>query len=121
MENEIVDETTRAVKDRGISFRVSEEEYQWIEKQARDDGETASGWCRKLIVTEARKAIGMTAIERILIEEMGVLRFLLGRALKKDLPAEEYEKLRQEVDQNYTRMGNALVEKRTAKRSSSSA
>jgi hypothetical protein len=117
MENEIIDETTRAVKDRGISFRVSEEEYQWIEKQARDDGETANGWCRKLIVTEARKAIGMTAIERILIEEMAVLRFLFGRILKRDMPADEYEKLRQEIDQNYAKMGNAVVEKRAAKSS----
>jgi hypothetical protein len=106
-------------KERFISFRVSDEEYKWIEDQLGKD-ETPNGWCRKLILTEARKAVGMTAVERILIEEMGVLRFLFGRVLKRDMPADEYEKLRQEIDQNYTKMGSALVEKRTAKSSSSS-
>lgn len=112
------DEPARAVKERAISFRVSEEEYERIETQARENGETPNGWSRKLIVTACLKGLGMTANERILLEEIGVVRHLFGRWLRRELPPEEYEILRQEVEQHYTAIGENLLEKRAGARAS---
>jgi hypothetical protein len=115
--NHATDEPARAVKERAISFRVSEEEYERIEMQARRSGETPNGWSRKLVVAECLKGRGMTANERILLEEIGVIRHLFGRWLRRELPPEEYEKLRQEAEQ-HTAIGEMLLEKRAAARAS---
>lgn len=101
-------------KEEFIGFRISREDHDRIAEQARLRGEGVNEWCRNLALAESAKAFGMTAVERILIEEIGVIRHLFGRYLKRELPAEEYEKLRLEVEQHYAQIGDMLLEKRSA-------
>jgi hypothetical protein len=103
-------------KEEFIGFRISREDHDRIAEQARMRGEGVNEWCRKLALAESAKAFGMTASERILLEEIGVVRHLFGRWLRRELPPEEYEKLRQEIEQHQTEIAEMLLERRaTAK------
>ena len=118
--NEPIDETfneqIRTVKERAISFRVSDAEYEKIDESASRDGETPNGWSRKVVLSESQDGFGMTANERILLEEMGVLRKLMGVILKRMLSPEEMGELREIVEECYPEYGRKLLDKRRAKR-----
>ena len=105
------------IKDGYISFRVSWSEYRGIEEQAEKRGEDVNEWCRNLVLAESGKDFGLIASERILLEEIAVIRHLLGRLLRHELPPEELARLREEVDQNYAVFGRKLLEKRLEARS----
>jgi Mobilization protein NikA len=100
------------VREHVIGFRVDWNEYREIERQAEKRGEEVSEWCRNLVLSESGKDFGMTASERILLEELAILRHLLGRQLKEALTPEEFAKIRREVDQKYPEWGRHLIEKR---------
>jgi hypothetical protein len=105
------------MKEHVIGFRVDWNEYQEIERQAEPRGEEVSEWCRNLALSEARKPFGLTASERILLEEIAVLRTMLGVLLKRVLSPEEMDELRENVNQYYEEYGRQVLEKRSAKRS----
>lgn len=105
------------VKEEFISFRITADERRDIEAQAEIRGETGNEWCRNLALSASKRDFGMTPIERILLEEIGVLRKLLGEILKQMLSPEELGELREIVEQCYPEYGRKLLEKRSAKRS----
>lgn len=103
------------MKEHVIGFRVDWNEYRKIEEQAEKRGEEVNEWCRNLVLSESGKDFGLTASERILLEELAVIRHLVGRLLRHELSPEEMAKVRQEVDQNYAAFGRKLLEKRAAR------
>jgi hypothetical protein len=100
------------MKEHVIGFRISWNEYRQIEEQAEKRGEEVTEWCRKLVLSEAGKDFGMTASERILLEELAVIRNLVGRLLRETLSPEEMAKVRQDTDKYYVAFGRKLLEKR---------
>jgi hypothetical protein len=103
-------------KERVVTFRVTEEEYLKIDECGFRGGRSANEWCRDLAVSESNKDFGMTANERIVIEEMAVLRKILGVLLKRVLSPEELEELKKNVDENYVEYGRQVLAKRSAAR-----
>jgi hypothetical protein len=83
-----------------------------IEKQAEKRGEEATEWRRNLALSESRKPFGLTASERILLEEIAVLRKMLGVLAAHILSPEELEELRENVNQYYEEYGRKVLEKR---------
>ena len=102
------------VKDEFIGFRVSSADYQRILEKAQLRGEGVNEYCRNLALSESAKSFGMTASERLLFEQVGVIRHLFGRYLKEVLPADVYERMRLEVDQHQAKIADLLLEKRLA-------
>ena len=100
------------MKEHVIGFRVAWKEYQEIEKQAEKRGEEATEWCRNLVLSESRKPFGLTASERILLEEIAVLRKMLGVLASHILSPEELKELRENVSQYYEEYGRQVLEKR---------
>ncbi|MCV5003511.1 hypothetical protein OFM39_28040, partial [Escherichia coli] len=69
----------RTRKERAISFRVTEEQWQEIAQAAAAKGECPTDWCRDLALAEAqKKASVMTAEGRLLLEELARVRYLVG-------------------------------------------
>jgi hypothetical protein len=99
---EVPDERIRATKERAISFRVTDAEYERIEEAASKNGETPNGWSRKLVLSESQDGLGVTAVDRMMLEELGVLRKMLGE-------------LRGIVEQHDPEDGKKLLEKRSAR------
>ena len=65
-------------KERVVTFRVTDEQYLRIDECGFRTGCSANEWCRNLAVSESAKDFGMTANERILLEEIAVLRKMFG-------------------------------------------
>jgi hypothetical protein len=103
-------------KERVVTFRVTEEEYLKIDECGFRGGRSANEWCRDLAVSESGKDFGMTANERILIEEIAVLRKMVGVALKCLLSPEELNELRENLNENYAEYGRQVLAKRSAGR-----
>jgi hypothetical protein len=105
------------VKERVISFRVSEEEYEGIAELARENDETPNGWARKLVVTEAAKEVPMTTGERALFEEIARARFLLGNGFKllaaDQLTSEVWRQVLQEAEKSSERIVQQLLAKKS--------
>lgn len=103
-------------KERVVTFRVTDEQYSRIDECGFRAGRSANEWCRDLAVSESGNDFGMTANERILIEEIAVLRKMLGVLLKRVLSPEELEDLRKNVDEHYAEYGRQVLAKRSAAR-----
>ena len=104
------------LKDRVVTFRVTDEQYSRMDDCGFRAGRSANDWSRRLAVSESSKDFGLTANERILIEEMAVLRKMLGVLLKRVLSPEELEELRENVDEHYEEYGRQVLAKRAASR-----
>jgi hypothetical protein len=107
---------SRELKEEVVTFRVTLDEWRRIAKCGLRAGRSANEWCRDLALSESAEDFGMTANERILLEELGVQRKLLGEVLERMLTPEELEELREVVDQDYVEYGRQLLEKRSGSR-----
>lgn len=103
-------------KERVITFRVTEEQYSKIDDCGFNAGRSANEWCRELAVSESSKDFGMTANERILLEEIAVLRKLLGVLAAEILSPEKLNELRENVNEHYEKYGRDVLEKRIDRR-----
>jgi hypothetical protein len=122
MENEEfegLEEPIKQTKERMIGFRVDERTYLSIESVAEERGKKTNEWARELVVCEAAKEVPMTAIERLLFEEIARLRFIVGNALKLvavaevgELTSESWLEVLAEADQNSDKIAQQLLAKR---------
>jgi hypothetical protein len=103
------------VKEHVIGFRVDWNEYQAIEDQAKKREKEVSEWCRNLVLSESRKPFGLTASERILLEEIVVLRKMLGVIAAHILSPDKLKELRENVNQHYEEYGREVLERRAAR------
>jgi heme oxygenase len=72
----------KTAKTRNITFRVTNEEYEQIEKVAGEVAEDPNTWCRKIAVAASREGSGLAKNERLLYGEIARLRFLVGHGFK---------------------------------------
>jgi hypothetical protein len=72
----------RTAKTRNITFRVTNEEYEQIEKVAGEVTEDPNTWCRKIAVAASGEGSGLAKNERLLYGEIARLRFLVGHGFK---------------------------------------
>jgi len=72
----------KSAKTRNITFRVTNEEYDRIEKIAGEVNEDPNTWCRKIAVAASREGSGLAKNERLLYGEIARLRFLIGHGFK---------------------------------------
>lgn len=102
---------TEEVKDRLITFRVTDEEWNKVNECARRAGVSCHEWCREMSVSMSNKEYGLTANRRMVFEEYGVIERLIGTFIKKKWP-DEMDALRKDIDHTYKNAGQQLIEKR---------
>jgi len=78
----------RAVKDRVISFRLNPQEYELVEEMAGLDGKAPNAWARKIVLDEARGDEGLSRKERVLLEEIARLGYLIEHGFGIQLSAD---------------------------------
>jgi hypothetical protein len=76
------------VKDRVISFRLSHQEYAMVEAIAGLDSEATNAWARKIVLDEARGEEGLSRKERVLLEEIARLGYLIEHGFGIQLSAD---------------------------------
>jgi len=69
-------------RTRNIAFRLTDEEYKQIEAIAEASGEDANTWCRKTALAHSKEGYTFTKNERLIYQEIALLRFLIGHGFK---------------------------------------
>ena len=76
------------VKERVISFRLSPQEYAMVEAIAGLDGKAPNAWARKIVLDEAQGEEGLSRKERVLLEEIARLGYLIEHGFGIQLSAD---------------------------------
>jgi len=76
------------VKERVISFRLNPQEYAMVEGIASLDGEAPNAWARKIVLDEVRGEEGLSRKERVLLEEIARLGYLIEHGFGIQLSAD---------------------------------
>jgi len=97
-------ETKEIKKSRNITFRLTDDEYARIEKAAASSGDDPNTWCRKLALTQLSDGPTFTKNERLIYQEIALLRFLIGHGFKllfsrNESTAAQWSKLTTQADE----------------------
>src|SRR5436309_12823261 len=98
-------ETKEIKKSRNITFRLTGDEYSRIEKAAAASGDDPNIWCRKLALSQLSEGAVFTKNERLIYQEIALLRFLIGHGFKllfsrADETASKWKTLTAQADEN---------------------
>ena len=104
-------------RTRNIAFRVSDEDYAKLEKAAATAGDEPNNWCRKVAFSKLTEGYTFTTNERLIYQEVALLRFLLGHGFKmlfsgNENTAAKWKKLTAQADQKSEEIVNELLSRR---------
>jgi hypothetical protein len=104
-------------RTRNIAFRVNDEDYAKIAKAAEAAGDEPNNWCRKVAFSQLTEGHTFTTNERLIYQEVALLRFLLGHGFKmlfsgNENTAATWKKLTAQADQKSEEIVNELLSRR---------
>jgi hypothetical protein len=104
-------------RTRNIAFRVNDEDYAKIEKAALAAGDEPNNWCRKVAFSKLTDGHSFTTNERLIYQEVALLRFLIGHGFKmlfsgNESTAAKWKKLTVQADQKSAEIVNELLARR---------
>jgi uncharacterized protein (DUF1778 family) len=104
-------------RTKNIAFRVTDEDYARIEKAASASGYDANNWCRKAALSQLSEGHTFTKNERLIYQEIALLRFLLGHGFKllfsrNEATAATWKKLTGQADQRSGEIVDELLSRR---------
>ncbi len=110
-------ETKETKKTRNITFRLTDEEYSQVEKAGLASGDDPNNWCRKAAISQSSDGQAFTKNERLIYQEIALLRFLLGHGFKmafsrNEATADAWKKLTAQADQKSDRIVAELLSRR---------
>jgi hypothetical protein len=104
-------------RTKNIAFRLTDDEFSQIEKAATAAGDDPNTWCRKLALTQSIEGHTFTKNERLIYQEIALLRFLLGHGFKllfgrNEATAATWKKLTAQADQRSEEIVSELLSRR---------
>lgn len=110
-------ESKETKKTRNITFRLTDEEYAQVEKAGLSAGDDPNNWCRKAAISQSSEGHTFTKNERLIYQEVALLRFLLGHGFKllfsrNEASAATWKKLTAQADQRSERIVDELLSRR---------
>jgi hypothetical protein len=110
-------ESKETKKTRNITFRLTDEEYAQVEKAGLAAGDDPNNWCRKSAIGQSSGGYAFTKNERLIYQEVALLRFLVGHGFKLLLGADEstaagWKKLTAQADQRSDTIVEELLSRR---------
>src|SRR2546430_13251900 len=107
-------ETKEIKKSRNITFRLTDDEYSRIEKAAAASGDDPNTWCRKLALTQLSEGATFTKNERLIYQEIALLRFLIGHGFqllfsRNEATATQWSKFTTQADQRSEEIVNEVL------------
>lgn len=105
-------------RTKNIAFRLTDDEYEQIENAASAAGEDPNTWCRNLALTQSSEGYTLTKNERLIYQEIALLRFLIGHGFKlffsrNETTAATWKKLTTQADQRSQEIVEELLSRRT--------
>ncbi len=110
-------ETKETKKTRNITFRLTDEEYGKVEKAGLSSGDDPNNWCRKAAIDRSSEAYALTTNERLIYQEIALLRFLIGHGFKMIFSRDEttaatWKKLTTQADQRSEEIVDEVLSRR---------
>src|SRR5436853_4851468 len=104
-------------RTKNIAFRLTDEEYLQVEKAATATGDDPNTWCRKAALSQLSEGHTFTKNERLIYQEIALLRFLLGHGFKllfsrNETTAATWKKLTAQADQRSEEIVDELLSRR---------
>ncbi len=103
----------QTIKGRVVSFRVDDEEWKLLESAAHASGARVRDWCRNLALETAGRERGLTKNERLLYEELGRVRYLVGHGFRllvnENLTIQEWENTRAAAEHNAAKIADTML------------
>lgn len=104
-------------RTRNIAFRVTEEDYARVEKAATAAGDDPNNWCRKAALGQLSEGHTFTKNERLIYQEIALLRFLLGHGFKllfsrNETTSATWKKLTAQADQHSEEIFSEVLSRR---------
>ena len=104
-------------RTKNIAFRLTDEEYGQIEKAATASGDDPNTWCRKLALNDSGEGHSFNKNERLIYQEIALLRFLVGHGFKMAFGRNEgnaatWKKLTAQADQRSDEIVAELLSRR---------
>jgi hypothetical protein len=111
------DEMSETKRTKNIAFRLSDDDYAKIERVAAAAGDEPNGWCRKAALSRLTVGHSFTTNERLIYQEVALLRFLLGHGFKmlfnnNENTAATWKKLTSQADQKSQEIMEELLSRR---------
>jgi hypothetical protein len=107
----------KSVRTRNVAFRVTDEEYEQVEKLAAEFGLDPNTWCHKTLVDALQEGSGLARNEWILYGEIARLRYLVGHGFKLMLggdhpTAAAWKKITTQVEERGDEIAAGLLARR---------
>ena len=104
-------------RTKNIAFRLNDEEFAQIERAAVAGGEDPNTWCRKMALMQSGEGHSFTKNERLIYQEIALLRFLVGHGFKLAFGRNEdtsakWKKLTAQADQRSEEIVNEVLSRR---------
>src|SRR5436190_516006 len=110
-----MDESKETKKSKNITFRLSSELYDQVERAALAAGEDPNSWCRKVAVIQLTEGFGLTKNDRLIYEEIARIRYLVGNGFriligsKEEATAETWKLITAQADQRGGKIADGLI------------
>ncbi len=109
--------TKETKKTRNVTFRLTDEDYAQVESAALATGDDPNNWCRKAAISQSSKGHTFTKNERLLYQEIALLRFLVGHGFKllfgdNETTAASWKKITIQADSRSERITDELLSRR---------
>ncbi|MFN2531087.1 MAG: hypothetical protein ABR555_07300 [Pyrinomonadaceae bacterium] len=104
-------------KTRNITFRLTDDEYDQVERAALAAGDDPNNWCRKVAIDKSSERFALSKNEHLLYQEIALLRYLVGHGFKLLVGQDEatkatWAKLTAQADQKSDRIVEELLSRR---------
>ena len=104
-------------RTKNIAFRLTDDEYAQVEKTALAAGDDPNTWCRKLALTQSVEGHTFTKNERLIYQEIALLRFLIGHGFKllfsrNEAAAAAWKQFTTQADQRSEEIVNEVLSRR---------
>jgi hypothetical protein len=112
-----MEESKDTKKSKNITFRLSREQYEQIERAALAAGDEPNSWCRKVALIQLTEGFSLTKNDRLLYEEIARVRYLVGHGFRllfgsKEATASVWKKLTADADQSSDIIAADLLSRR---------
>ena len=110
-----MDESKDTKKSKNITFRLSSEQYDQVERAALAAGEDPNSWCRKVALIQLTEGFGLTKNDRLIYEEIARIRYLVGNGFriligsKEEATAETWKLITAQADQRGGKIADGLI------------
>ncbi len=112
-----MEESKETKKSKNITFRLTNGQYEQIERAALAVGADPNSWCRKVALIQLTEGFGLTKSDRLIYEEIARVRYLVGCGFRillssKEATATMWKKITADADNKADIIADDLLSRR---------